>query len=54
MNMNPYELLAIAALKSGMCPHNRHEFDEIAEWCFKVADAMIRQNDIRKQERMAT
>jgi len=38
---------ATAALKSGMCPINMYDYKEIAAWCFDVADAMIKEKEVR-------
>ena len=38
------------ALASGLCPHNVYEFDAVAGWCGRMADAMIKEegrNDTR-------
>jgi hypothetical protein len=33
------------ALESRACPHNGYEFDAIAVWCGRMADAMLKERN---------
>lgn len=49
MGMTLRDYFAAAALKSGQCPCNSYDGDEMAGWAFGVADAMLKEREPQPQ-----